>query len=97
MVPYKCTPLGQAHGVTARPVALVRNLSSLWKSWVPLKVIVFSWQLLQDRIPSRQNLLRRKVLPDPDSAICALCGLSEESFVHLFISCPVVSSVWYTV
>ncbi|GAU23765.1 hypothetical protein TSUD_128700 [Trifolium subterraneum] len=29
--------------------------------------------------------------------MCALCGLSGESSAHLFISCPVVSSIWYSV
>ncbi|MCI58901.1 hypothetical protein A2U01_0080156, partial [Trifolium medium] len=62
-----------------------------------IRVLVFSWRLLQDRIPSRQNLLRRMVLTTPESAICAICGLSGESSVHLFISCPVVSPVWYSV
>jgi hypothetical protein len=33
----------------------------VWKSWAPSKVIVFSWQLLLDRIPSRSNLIRRGV------------------------------------
>ncbi|MCI05979.1 hypothetical protein A2U01_0027034, partial [Trifolium medium] len=50
--------IAEAQTVTARLVALIRILASLWKSWAPLKVIVFSEQLLQDRIPSRQNLLR---------------------------------------
>ncbi|GAU30937.1 hypothetical protein TSUD_143850 [Trifolium subterraneum] len=53
--------------------------------------------LLQDRISYRQNLLRRRVLATPESAICALCGLSGELSVHLFISCPVVSSAWFSV
>ncbi|MCH87323.1 ribonuclease H protein, partial [Trifolium medium] len=35
-------------------------LSRVWKSWAPSKVIVFSWQLLQDIVPTRQNLLRRQ-------------------------------------
>ncbi|PNX71829.1 cysteine-rich receptor-like protein kinase, partial [Trifolium pratense] len=52
----------------------IRVLASLWKSWAPLKVVVFSWQLLQDGIPSHQNFLRRRVLATPESAICALCG-----------------------
>ncbi|PNX73701.1 hypothetical protein L195_g031483 [Trifolium pratense] len=33
----------------------------------PLKVVVFSWQLLQDKILSRQNLLSRRVLATPES------------------------------
>ncbi|GAU21258.1 hypothetical protein TSUD_286680 [Trifolium subterraneum] len=89
--------IGEVQGVTVRPLAQIRALASLSKSWAPLKVVVFSYKLLQDRIPSRHNLLRRRVLATPESAICALCGLSGESSVHLFISCPVVSSAWYSV
>ncbi|MCH86800.1 hypothetical protein A2U01_0007660 [Trifolium medium] len=65
----------------------------------PLGCTRFSWLicLSRDRIPSRQNFLRRRVLPNPDSAICVICGLYEESSVHLFISCSVVSSVGYNV
>ncbi|GAU10909.1 hypothetical protein TSUD_426860, partial [Trifolium subterraneum] len=85
--------LGEVQGGTVRPVAQITVLASLWKSWAPLKVVVFSWKLLQDRIPSRLNLLRRRVFPNPESALCALCGLSGESSAHLFISCPVVSSI----
>ncbi|GAU22971.1 hypothetical protein TSUD_247150 [Trifolium subterraneum] len=33
-----------------------RLLPKLWKTWAPSKVAVFSWQLLQDRLPTRQNL-----------------------------------------
>ncbi|GAU49947.1 hypothetical protein TSUD_408420 [Trifolium subterraneum] len=40
-------------------------LAKVWKSWAPSKVIVFSWKLLQNRIPSRPNLFRRKVVRVP--------------------------------
>ncbi|MCH92094.1 hypothetical protein A2U01_0013027 [Trifolium medium] len=36
----------------------VSILAKVWKSWAPLKVMVFSWQLLQDRISTRVNLFR---------------------------------------
>ncbi|GAU47942.1 hypothetical protein TSUD_99000 [Trifolium subterraneum] len=66
--------LSEVRGVTVRPIAHIRVLASLWKSWAPLKVIVFSWQLLHDRISSCQSLLSHRVLVIPKSAICALFG-----------------------
>ncbi|GAU33935.1 hypothetical protein TSUD_357340 [Trifolium subterraneum] len=40
-------------------------LAKVGKSWAPSKVIVFLWQLLQNRISSRQNLFWRKVVRVP--------------------------------
>lgn len=55
----------------------------VWKSWAPSKVVVFFWQLLLDKIPTRLNLVRRGV-PLPEE------GLG-------FLSCPSIFSVWYQV
>jgi len=60
-------------------------------------VIVFSWQLLLDRLPNRSNLIRRGVpLPERDLG-CVSYPVPSESAVHLFITCPVVLPVWYQV
>ncbi|PNX94846.1 hypothetical protein L195_g018063 [Trifolium pratense] len=40
----------------------------LWIMVLEVRVILI------DGIPSHHNLLRRRVLPDPSSSICALCG-----------------------
>jgi hypothetical protein len=39
-------------------------LTRVWKSWTLSKVIVFSWQLLQDWVPTRQNLPKHRVIRD---------------------------------
>jgi hypothetical protein len=70
-------------------------LARVWKSWAPSKVIVFSWQLLQNRVPTRQNLFKRRVIRDPDHALCAFCGASMEAVDHLFVTCDFISTVWY--
>ncbi|GAU30313.1 hypothetical protein TSUD_211700 [Trifolium subterraneum] len=70
-------------------------LTRVWKSWAPSKVIVFSWQLLQDRVPTRQNLLRHHVLREASLSLCALCGDFVESINHLFITCDCISIFWY--
>lgn len=84
--------------VEAAPEGVVlQAVSSVWNSWAPSKVIVFSWQLLIDRIPSRRNLIRRGV-PLPVGGVgCAFCDCPSESAVHLFISCPYFFPVWYQV
>lgn len=45
----------------------------LWKSLTPSKVVAFSWQLLRDRIPTRQNLLLRKAIDPQSSQHCVFC------------------------
>jgi hypothetical protein len=72
-------------------------VSSVWKSWAPSKVIVFSWQVLLDRIPSRQNLLRQGVPLLEGGLGCAFCVAPTESTMHLFLSCPSSLPVWYQV
>lgn len=71
--------------------------SAVWKSWAPSKVIVFSWQLLLDRIPSRSNLIRCGVQLSIDGRGCVFCNGPFKSSVHLFISCPSFFLVWYQV
>jgi hypothetical protein len=69
----------------------IENLARVWDSWASPKVIVFSWQLLQDRIPTRQNLRRRRVLVGTTDTSCAFCGAVGESVDHLFVSCDRIS------
>ncbi|GAU31138.1 hypothetical protein TSUD_212450 [Trifolium subterraneum] len=72
-------------------------LATVWDSWATSKVIVFSWQLLQDRVPTKQNLQRRGVMVGAINTLCVFCGAVEESVDHLFVSCDQISPVWYRV
>jgi len=42
--------------VDERSVDIVQLIAKVWESWSLLEVNVFSWELFQDRIPTRQNL-----------------------------------------
>ncbi|GAU16879.1 hypothetical protein TSUD_368280 [Trifolium subterraneum] len=70
-------------------------LARVWKSWAPSKVLVFSWQLLQDRVPTKQNLLRRRIFMEAFQSLCALCGDVVESVDHLFITYDCIFIFWY--
>lgn len=76
---------------------VLQAVSRVWKSGAPLKVVVFSWQLILDRIPTKLNLSHHGV-PLPLKGLgCVFCAMSSESSVHLFLSCPSILPVWYPV
>lgn len=41
---------------------VVEVCGSVWKSDLPSKVLIFSWRLLMDKLPTRLNLHRKGVL-----------------------------------
>jgi len=55
----------------------------LWQKYVPLKVVVFVWRLLRNRLPTKDNLLRRGVLHTDTCQCVSGCG-STETVNHLF-------------
>ncbi|CAJ2673841.1 unnamed protein product [Trifolium pratense] len=60
---------------------------------VPLKVSIFAWRLLRDRLPTKSNLVTRGILSSPAQLCVAGCG-EVESAHHLFISCSFFGSLW---
>jgi len=71
-------------------------LNDVWHKLVPTKVSLFAWRLLQYRIPTKSNLVRRHVLQPIDNLYVTGCG-SSETPDHLFVGCDLVGSVWYSV
>ncbi|KAK2403415.1 hypothetical protein QL285_052853 [Trifolium repens] len=65
----------------------------LWHKHVPLKVSIFVWRLLRDRLLTKTNLVTRGVLsPDLDTCVTG-CG-GAESAQHLFLTCGTFGSLW---
>ncbi|GAU51816.1 hypothetical protein TSUD_368710 [Trifolium subterraneum] len=68
----------------------------IWLSQVPLKVSIFAWRLLRDRLPTKTNLVTRGIL-SPTAHFCVTgCGEAESAH-HLFISCSTFGSMWTSV
>jgi hypothetical protein len=80
-------------GVAADPlVGFV--FSNIWKCAAPSKVCAFSWQLLLNRIATKDNLWKRRMLGD-DQTRCVHCVTETETAVHLFLHCRCAAKVWY--
>jgi hypothetical protein len=68
--------------------------SGVWESPAPSKVVAFSWQLFHDRLPTKDNLVRRGVLQHHLGGNCVWCANFSESANHLFLHCSVAHRVW---
>lgn len=66
-----------------------------WIKWCPPKINAFIWKLLLDRIPTRVNLRKRKILHELVSPCCFLCNEDvDETSSHLFFNCSFSSKIW---
>jgi hypothetical protein len=63
----------------------------LWTLRVPNQVKVFTWRACHDILPTRVNLVRRKVLEDD---LCPLYKLEKETVIHVLWNCPAAQDVW---
>jgi hypothetical protein len=54
----------------------------------------FVWQLLHGRLPTRNNLVARRIIDGNGDASCGLCGEALETELHLFLYCEIASLVW---
>ncbi|PRQ25708.1 putative ribonuclease H-like domain, reverse transcriptase zinc-binding domain-containing protein [Rosa chinensis] len=64
----------------------------LWSASVPPKVKLFMWKLIKGILPTKCNLVQKKVsLPDEK---CTFCMAACESGTHLFKDCPTLLCFW---
>jgi len=64
----------------------------MWSLLIPPSTQCFAWRALQDKIDTKQNLLRRSVhIVD---SLCVLCGSEEETTSYLLIYCPIANAIW---
>jgi hypothetical protein len=65
---------------------------SLWKHRVQLKIILFFWLAVENRILT-WDILQAKGWIGP--GLCILCKHNVEDNPHLFIHCPYTKEVWF--
>jgi len=53
---------------------------------------VCMWRAMQEKLPTRGNLVRRGV--SVPSNLCPLCSKVEETSEHVLINCEVAQKVW---
>jgi hypothetical protein len=88
------TVRGAYQPLTSQGAAPMEDAKRLiWHSQVSLKVSIFAWRLLRDRLPTKTNIVTRGIL-SPAADLCVFgCG-EMESAHHLFLSCGTFGSLW---
>ena len=69
----------------------VLHARDIWKCKAPLKIKVFTWLVIHDKILSRENLAKKGWM---GSIGCVFCGCAVESSRHIFLHCIVAKVVW---
>jgi len=93
--------LDPSHGYTVREAYrfLTNNgnhvartvVDDVWHKHIPTKVSLFVWRLLRNRLPTKYNLVRRRIIQVQEAACAAGCG-EIESVNRLFLNCDTFSS-----
>uniref|UniRef100_A0A2N9I5D1 Reverse transcriptase domain-containing protein n=1 Tax=Fagus sylvatica TaxID=28930 RepID=A0A2N9I5D1_FAGSY len=71
------------------------NLQHLWKAvWslkIPKKCQTFAWRASREALPTRVNLMKRRIPLDP---LCENCRNSQEDVLHAVWACPLIQPAW---
>nr|GEX91878.1 RNA-directed DNA polymerase, eukaryota [Tanacetum cinerariifolium] len=62
-----------------------------WVKFIPIKVNIFVWRARRDCLPTRANLVHRRV--DLESSNCSVCHDCEEDIQHVLFRCDLAQCV----
>ena len=72
------------------------RVDTIWLKHIPSKVSLLVWRLFQNRLPTKDNLVRRGILLHMDGACAVSCDIIE-SASQLFLHCSTYSQLWSNV
>lgn len=67
------------------------NWELIWNCRAPLKVKLFAWLLVRNRLSTKGNLLKKTIVQDGK---CDICNQEEETANHMCFSCPFAQAFW---
>jgi hypothetical protein len=86
------TVKGTYHHLTMSNIPIQNGLfDAAWLKFVPLKVSVFVWRLLHNRLPTKDNLLRRRVLLHDDTICTGGMAARRPCLIYSFIVTSLVA------
>ena len=71
---------------------LLKCCRLIWKRHIPLKIKIFGWLLLRQRLMTRS--FRQRFCPG-SSAECPLCASVSEDCSHLLFECQYAQATWW--
>lgn len=65
--------------------------TSLWSFDVPSKICNFLWRSCRNSLPTKDNLMQRKVIP---KNLREQCKCHQEDVLHALYGCPKLEPMW---
>ncbi|KVI05360.1 Reverse transcriptase zinc-binding domain-containing protein [Cynara cardunculus var. scolymus] len=62
-----------------------------WLKWVPSKVNIHLWRTLNNRLATKDNLLKRGMVLNSDE--CQTCLVTAENLDHVFVTCSTAKGI----
>ena len=62
----------------------------IWSVRAPSKALAYTWRIMQDRIQSRGNLLRRNIAVLEGNYNCPICNSELQTTSHALFECTMV-------
>ncbi|KAL0010887.1 hypothetical protein SO802_005995 [Lithocarpus litseifolius] len=82
---------GEVRAESSASTAGKKVWHSLWSLKILNKVKVFGWRACTEILPTRANLVRRRVIPDDK---CPICLRELETTIHAIWECAAVQDIW---
>ncbi|XP_058775734.1 uncharacterized protein LOC131650010 [Vicia villosa] len=70
--------------------------SKIWNKAIPTKVSCLVWRLVQNRIATTDNIVKRAIGLQGQVGCAGGCG-SDESVAHLFFECKCFAGIWSSI
>jgi len=75
----------------------VTHMTEIWNKEVPLKISIFAWRLLRNRLPTTDNLIKKHIFYiRMRNYAWGGCNMIEDA-KHLFLSCDFFGKLWYDI
>lgn len=71
-------------------------IKDLWQTNVIDKVKLLRWKLIQDKLPSKSQLARRRIIYNSRDVMCVFYHQGEETLTHLLFHCSLSNKKWKT-
>ena len=77
--------------VTADHGVVSNVWKAIWTMRVPNRVQTLVWRVGTNSLPTKVNLVRRKVLNED---VCSECKAHPEDMMHALWTCPILEDIW---
>ncbi|KAF7821833.1 reverse transcriptase [Senna tora] len=72
--------------------SIVNPYKWIWQLKCHSRLKFFLWMCVNNDLPTKVTLLKRKV---PISVTCSFCNLEDETASHIFRDCPLAQNIWH--